>query len=347
VSFEVGQMAGDYEVLEQIGQGGMGAVYRVRHSISDRVEAMKVLLADLGQADGLEQRFLREIKVQASLSHPNIASLHTAFRFGNQLLMLMEFVEGESLRTVITTRGATIAESVRIIREVLKALSYAHARGVVHRDIKPGNIMIAVDGQVKLLDFGLASDAREKQLTRTGAVMGSVQYMAPEQVQAQRADARSDIYSVGVMLYQMVTGVMPIPGDSDYELMHGHLNHVPVDPSMSNPNVPSKVAISIMKSLEKDPARRFQSAEEFSRALDEEETVVLPAMAGAEAADSGLDPAMAEKATRILAQFIGPIARVVVKREMKNTSDWRLLREKLAAEIPSAEDREKFLSATK
>ena len=345
MNFEAGQIVGDYQVLDRIGQGGMGAVYQVRHAISDRIEAMKVVLPDLNEAGGLEDRFLREIKVQASLNHPNIASLHTAFRFGNQLLMVMEFIEGESLRTVITTRGSTIPESVGYAREVLKALGYAHARGVVHRDIKPGNVMIARSGQVKLLDFGLASAVKGSQLTRSGSVMGSVPYMSPEQVKSLPADGRSDIYSVGVTLYQLVTGAMPIPGENDYALMHGHLNHAPAPPSVVNPNVPASVSNAILKALEKDPARRFQTAEEFSSALEGDETAVLtipPAPAAI-----GMDVAMVEKATRILAQSIGPIARVLVKRELKSTSDWKVLRERLAAEIPSAMEREKFLAATK
>jgi eukaryotic-like serine/threonine-protein kinase len=351
VSFEPGEMAGDYLVLERIGQGGMGAVYQVRHSISDRVEAMKVLLPDLREAEGLEERFLREIKLQASLSHPNIAQLHTAFRFRNQLLMVMEFIEGESLRTVITTRGATVMESVGVMQSVLKALAYAHGRGVVHRDIKPGNIMIARDGQVKLLDFGLASAAASvragQQLTRSGMVMGSMPYMSPEQVKSLPADVRSDIYSLGVTLYQMVTGAMPIPGDTDYELMNGHLNHVPAAPALLNSNVPVNVSAAILKSLEKDPARRFQTAEEFGRALEVQETLAMTAVTAARAVNTGLDPAAIDRATKILAQYIGPIARVVVKRELKSTTDWRQLRERLAAEIPSAADREKFLAATR
>jgi serine/threonine-protein kinase len=337
-------MAGDYEVLECIGQGGMGEVYKVRHAISDRIEALKVLLPDLQASDGLEGRFLREIKVQASLNHPNIASLHTAFRFGNQLLMVMEFIEGESLRTLITTRGATIPESVGYVRDVLRALSYAHGRGVVHRDIKPGNVMVTTRGHVKLLDFGLASAVKGSHLTRSGAVMGSMPYMSPEQVKSLATDARSDIYSVGVTLYQLVTGTMPIPGESDYALMHGHVHYVPAPPSTVNPQVPPYLSAAISKALEKDPERRFQSADEFAAALDGQETVAIPE---APVTAGGIDPAMLEKATRILAQSIGPIAKVLVKREMKSTGDWKALRERLAAEIPSAVERAKFLEATK
>ncbi len=353
MSFEVGEHAGGYEVLECIGRGGMGEVYRVRHGISDRVEAMKVLLSDLHQADGLEERFLREIKVQASLTHPNIVSLHTAFRHNNQLLMVMEFVEGESLRHAMTTRGLTIEESICRTREVLTALSYAHGRGVVHRDIKPGNIMITKEGQVKLLDFGLASVAQGRHtgrqmgqpLTRSGAVMGSLPYMSPEQVRGEAADGRSDIYSVGVTLYQMVTGTTPIPGDTDYAIMNGHLHHNPANPASLNPQIPGDVAAAILKALEKDKARRFQTASEFAIALMGQETIPMPAAQPAPA--GGLDPATIERATKVLAKYIGPIARVLVKREMKSTGDWKQLRQRLAEEIPSSAEREKFLAETK
>lgn len=345
VSFEIGELAGDYRVLERIGQGGMGAVYKVRHAISDRVEAMKILLPDLREGAGLEDRFLREIQVQASLSHPNIAALHTAFRFRNQLLMVMEYIEGDSLRTVMTTRGTTIAESVRYIREVLAALSYAHGRGVVHRDIKPGNIMIVANGRVKLLDFGLASASRASQLTRSGAVMGSMPYASPEQVQSMRVDARSDLYSVGVTFYQLVTGALPIPGESDFALMEGHVKHIPIEPAARNPNVPSAISAAIMRSLEKDPALRFQTADDFLGALDGEETMTLPIAIATSAAIGGIDAALIERATRELTRYIGPIARVIVKREMKRTGDWNQLRQRLAEEIPILRDREKFLTS--
>ncbi len=156
MSYEVGSRVGDYEVLQVLGAGGMGCVYKVRNVISDRVEAMKVLLPDLERDPDLANRFMREIKVQASLVHPNIAALHTALRIDNQLLMLMEYVEGVTLENRMESGAVPIDQAVDYIAQVLSALSYAHGRGVVHRDIKPANMMITPGGVVKLMDFGIA-----------------------------------------------------------------------------------------------------------------------------------------------------------------------------------------------
>jgi serine/threonine protein kinase len=343
VSLEPGQSVGDYSIVEAIGQGGMGAVYKVRHAISHRLEAMKVLLPDLrGSGGELEARFLREIQVTASLDHPNIARLHTAFRFQNQLLMVMELVEGENLHRRMRTRGLAIDEALRSGREILAALAYAHRRAVVHRDIKPGNIMISEQGPVKLLDFGIASlkgpeaerDTTQTLLTRGGAVIGSVPYMSPEQVEARPVDARSDLYSLGVALYEMVTGTLPIRGETEFAVMTGHLTQTPVAPVVHQPRVPAHVSAAIMRALEKDPARRFQTAEEFSQALG----------GVAAAAAAQISPALIETASRELSAVIGPIARVIVRRELKNTTDWPTLRQRLAQEIEGAKERERFLA---
>ena len=175
----VGDFIGDYEVIAPLGSGGIGQVYRVRHTISDRVEAMKVLIPDRPGAAEVGERFLREIRVLASQQHPNIASQHTAFRHDGELIMIMEFVEGATLRTGIAAGNLNIGQSLDYTRQVLKGLAYAHNLGVVHRDIKPSNIMISMHEQVKLLDFGLAFKGQTSDLTRTGLIMGSLHYMSP------------------------------------------------------------------------------------------------------------------------------------------------------------------------
>ena len=180
MNYEIGSRVGDYEVLEVLGAGGMGRVYKVRNVISDRVEAMKVLLPDLEGDAELADRFMREIKVQASLDHPNIAALHTALRLDNQLLMLMEYVEGVTIEAVLRSGRIPIDKAIDYTAQVLSALSYAHARGVVHRDLKPANMIITPSGVVKLMDFGIAKMVADRKLTQTGRTVGSLYYMSPQ-----------------------------------------------------------------------------------------------------------------------------------------------------------------------
>ena len=174
MNLEIGSTVGDYQVVGILGAGGMGQVYKVRNVISDRVEAMKVLLPDLVNQPDLADRFLREIKVQASLEHTNIDALHTAVRVENQLLMLMEFVEGVTLDQKLKDGPLPAAEAVNYIMQVLAALDYAHTRGVVHRDIKPANMMLTPEGVVKLMDFGIARSSADHKLTQTGTTVGSL-----------------------------------------------------------------------------------------------------------------------------------------------------------------------------
>jgi serine/threonine protein kinase len=268
VAFSVGQIVGDYQVIEILGAGGMGTVYKVRHLISDRLEAMKLVLPELTENPDLADRFMREIKVQARLSHPNIASLHTALRSGNQLLMVMELVDGHTLHAAMRRGPIEPLEAIDITLQILNALEYAHAQQVVHRDIKPANIMITTARTVKLMDFGIArSLAEDQRLTRTGAAVGSIYYMSPEQVQDSPVDARADLYSVGVLLYEMATGVRPINGESSWAVMNGHLNTVPRAPAEVNPGIAESLSLAILMALEKKKEQRFQSARAFADSL--------------------------------------------------------------------------------
>lgn len=268
-SFEIGSTVGDYQIIGILGAGGMGKVYKVRNAISDRVEAMKVLLPDLAGAPELADRFVREIKVQASLEHPNIAALHTAMRVENQLVMLMEFVEGETLEDRLKRGGPLpVAEAANYIGQVLAALAYAHQRGVIHRDIKPANMMLTPGGTVKLMDFGIAKAAADRRLTMTGTTMGSLYYMSPEQIKGEQTlDARSDLYSVGVSLYELVTGKHPFDGDSQFAIMSAHLQANPVPPISIDPRLPQALNDVILLSVAKDAGKRFQTAEAFRNAL--------------------------------------------------------------------------------
>ena len=269
MNLEIGSIVGDYQIVEALGAGGMGKVFKVRNTISDRIEAMKVLLPDLAGEPDLADRFLREIKVLASLEHPNIAGLRTAMRFENQLLMVMEYVEGVTLDHRLQQGPLPFPEAARCIGQVLAALSYAHGRGVIHRDIKPANMMLTRDGTVKLMDFGIAKSATDRKLTMTGTTMGSLYYMSPEQIQgAQTLDARSDLYSVGVSLYELVTGKHPFDGDSQFAIMSAHLQQNPVPPITLDPRLPQGLNDLILFSVNRDPNTRFQTAEAFRNALN-------------------------------------------------------------------------------
>lgn len=267
MNYDIGTAIGDYQIVGVLGSGGMGKVYKVRNIISDRVEAMKVLLPNLDSDRELAERFIREIKVQASLQHPNIASLHTAQRVDNQLLMIMEYVEGSTLDTIMRAGRIPLRDCVNYVSQVLSALSYAHAHGVVHRDIKPPNMMLTPQGVVKLMDFGIAKISVDHKLTQTGRTVGSLAYMSPEQIKGVEIDGRSDLYSLGISLYEMVTGKRPFEGDSDYSIMAAHLQQQPLPPVQLDPGLPPALNDVIMISIAKETAQRFQTADAFRAAL--------------------------------------------------------------------------------
>jgi serine/threonine-protein kinase len=258
---------GDYEVLGVLGAGGMGKVFKVRNVISDRVEAMKVLLPDLAGRQELAERFLREIKILAGLEHPNIAALRTALTLHNRLVMIMEFVEGTTLAKRVEQGPVPTGDALTYIDQVLAALSYAHQRHVIHRDIKPANMMLTSEGVVKIMDFGIARSATDRGLTATGTTLGSLYYMSPEQVKGDAVDERSDLYSVGVSLYEMVTGQRPFQADSDFSIMTAHLQQPPTPPITLRADLPAALNEIILKAMAKDPGQRFQTAEEFREAL--------------------------------------------------------------------------------
>jgi eukaryotic-like serine/threonine-protein kinase len=289
--FGVGQHIGDYEILSILGMGGMGKVYKVRNVIADRMEAMKILLPDLNSNQSLADRFLREIRLLATLNHPNIAALRTALTYQNQLVMVMEFVEGETLANRLARAPLSTAETVQYADQILLALAYAHKQNIIHRDIKPANMMLTPLGVVKLMDFGIARSSTDGSLTTTGTTLGSLNYMPPEQVRGEAADARSDIYSFGVSLYEMLTGKLPFRGDSQYSLMTAHLNQVPPSPISLRGDLPPALSEIIMMAIAKEPENRFQSADAFRTALSSVPLSNLPV------ADTTLTPTPASKSS--------------------------------------------------
>ncbi|HET6208527.1 MAG TPA: serine/threonine-protein kinase [Terracidiphilus sp.] len=297
MAFEPGQRIGDYEVVARLGAGGLGVVYEVQHLISQRREAMKILLPDQSGTPEMVERFRREVQTLATLNHVNIAQLHTAFYHENQLAMIMELIQGETLRDLRARTAITLPQALDYIAQTLNALAYAHRLGVVHRDIKPSNVMITDGGFVKLLDFGIAITGHGSDLTRAGYLLGSLNYMSPEQVGGSKATSRSDLYSVGVTLYELLTGELPIKGENNYEVMMGHINQIPIPPHHIAPLVPVVVSDAVMRALAKDPMQRFATADDFLHSLkltpatsQEGDTYAAPLPTMAAPATSGRTP---------------------------------------------------------
>jgi serine/threonine-protein kinase len=335
----------------------------VQHLISGRREAIKILLPDQGTPEMVE-RFRREVQTLATLSHVNIAALHTAFYHENQLAMVMELIHGETLRDRRVRVPITLSQALDFAAQILQALVYAHSLGVVHRDIKPSNIMITENGVVKLLDFGIAVTGQSSDLTQTGYMLGSLNYMSPEQVSGSKATARSDLYSVGVTLYELLTGILPIIGTTNYEIMMGHMQKTPVPPHYITTLVPVAISDALMRALAKDPAKRFSTAEEFLRALQwtpstsEEVTAstqALPKTAtlasrpsgGSQQpktpSGSGMQSLPLEEVSRKLAVYIGPVAKFVVKKLAAQSDDLDFIYREAAKQISSDTERAAFL----
>jgi eukaryotic-like serine/threonine-protein kinase len=263
----VGTRKGDYEILGLLGAGGMGQVYKVRNVHSDRIEAMKVLLPSLAGQSNLAERFVREIKVLAALHHPNIAELRTALMIDNQLVMIMEYVDGATLAARVQQGPIPYGQALSYIEQALSALSYAHKQHVIHRDIKPANMMLTPDGVVKLMDFGIARKSEDSGLTLTNTTLGSLAYMSPEQIRDETTDARSDLYSVGVSLYELVTGQRPFNADTAFSTMQAHLQTPARPPIELKPDLPPAISSLILMAIAKEPAKRFQSADAFAAAI--------------------------------------------------------------------------------
>jgi eukaryotic-like serine/threonine-protein kinase len=276
MGFKPGEIVGDYEIIGLIGAGGQGEVYRVRNVISERVDAMKVVLENADADARLADRFLREIKLQARLQHPNIAPLYTAFRFENQLVMVMELVEGVTVAEMLTKGPLDPAQAAAIARQVLLALGCAHQHGVLHRDVKPENIIVAGDGVAKLTDFGIAKGDESERLTQTGAFVGSFHYMSPEQVRGLDLDGRSDVYSLGACVYEMVTGTVPFEGRSEWAIMRAHVKTPVKPPNDVNPSIGQPLSDVILKAMEKEREQRYQNADEFRAALESSTGIRVP-----------------------------------------------------------------------
>jgi len=262
---------GRYAVLKKLGEGGKGVVYKARDTVLNRVVAIKMLKSGVLSEEAYS-RFMREAQAVAKLNHPNIVSIYDIGKEDEKQFFVLEFVDGMSLRELGGTYPEGKCDTQTVLRtsiDVCSALQYAHSQSVLHRDVKPENILITQEGIAKLMDFGLAKMLGQPSITQEGIIVGTVAYVAPEIALGKGADARSDLYSFGAVLYEMATGKPPFPGEDPVKIIFSHIHDYPVSPSRLNPKVPQALAECIMKLLEKEPGKRYQSSADLLKALRE------------------------------------------------------------------------------
>jgi serine/threonine protein kinase len=276
----IGQTLDHYRIESKLGEGGMGVVYKARDTHLGRVVAAKVLPADKVADSGRKERFAREARAASALNHPNIVTIYDIRSVNGVDFIVMEYVEGQTLEEAIPAKGMRVLPALKIAAQIADGLARAHEAGILHRDIKPSNVMVTGEGRAKILDFGLAKlservdsspeDATERRgLTKEGAVVGTAAYMSPEQAEGRKLDSRSDIFSFGAVLYELVTGRKPFPGESALAILTRILNDDPVPPGQLNAAISPDLEKTILRCLRKDPARRYQSMADLKVALED------------------------------------------------------------------------------
>jgi serine/threonine protein kinase len=260
---------GRYEILEKIGEGAMGVVHRARDRTLGRVVALKMLSTDLTGEEELHRRFRREVEAIGRLSHPNIVTVYDMGESEGQLYMAMELLEGSDLRAMIESHAdVSLAERVRIMMEIGQGLGYAHSKGVVHRDVKPANIFVTSAGPVKILDFGLARLGTGGTITRRGVILGTPDYMSPEQAMGKPVDNRSDMFSAAAVFYEFLTLEKPFKGKTLHSVLYQILSHDPTPILTLNPDLPARLAAIVYQMMQKPPDRRYASMEQVVEELE-------------------------------------------------------------------------------
>ncbi|WP_066638734.1 Stk1 family PASTA domain-containing Ser/Thr kinase [Desulfolucanica intricata] len=265
----IGKRLGNrFEIIEQLGGGGMAVVYKGKDSYLNRLVTIKVLRPEFASDEEFVRSFRREAQAVASLSHPNIVNIHDVGQEGDIQYLVMEYVEGDNLKNVIKNKRILLpAEAVQLAVQVCDALEHAHENNIIHRDVKPHNILITNTGKAILTDFGIARETTAATLTQTDSIVGSVHYLSPEQAQGEEAGRKSDIYSLGIVMYEMLTGTLPFTGDTPVSVALKHIKDEPVPLKDINPDVPRELQEVVLRAMSKDPNQRQQSAGELARQL--------------------------------------------------------------------------------
>jgi len=259
---------GRYRIVRKLGTGGMADVYLAEDQELGRRVAIKILNDRHAADDSFIERFRREAKNAAGLSHPNIVSIYDRGTAEDTYYIAMEYLDGRSLKELIVSRGpAPIKIAVEYARQILAAVGFAHRHGIVHRDIKPHNVLVGPEGRLKVTDFGIARSGAS-QMTEVGSIIGTAQYLSPEQARGAPVDQTSDLYSVGVVLFELLTGEVPFTGDTPLEIAMKHLSEVPKPPSELRPDVPHDLDLVVLRALAKDPSERYGTAEEMDADLE-------------------------------------------------------------------------------